>query len=74
MLAISLIYQGLVGGVSHDVHGATLSSATSIRASARNAFLAAKTDATIASVSAVDEDFGFIDKFDRLNSLSYENA
>jgi hypothetical protein len=39
---------------------------TAVGASAGNELFTAKADATVASVSGFDEDFGFIDEFDRI--------
>jgi hypothetical protein len=74
MLAVMKIKEGGELAIGSQDHVPPFSPVAAVWPSMGNVFLAAKADATIASVSAVDEDFGFIDKFDRLNSPSYENA
>jgi len=54
--------------VGSQDHVPAFSPVAAIRSSAGNVFFAAKADATVSSVSGLDEDFGFIDKFDRSDS------
>jgi hypothetical protein len=70
MLAVTKIKEGGELAVGSQDHVPAFSPIAAVWSSMGNVFLAAKADATIASVSTLDEDLGFIDKFDRLNSPS----
>ena len=67
-LAIMKIKEGRKLAVGFEDHVPAFSPVAAIRSSPGNVFLAAKANATVSSVSGLDEDFSFIDKFDRSDS------
>ena len=71
MLAVMKIKEGGKLAVGSQNYFPAFSPVAAIRSSPGNVFFAAKADATVFSVSGLDEDFSFIDKFDRLNSPSF---
>ena len=68
MLAVMKIKEGGELAVGFQDHVPAFSPVAAIGSSPGDIFLTAKADATVSSVSGLDEDFGFIDKFDRSDS------
>ena len=64
-VAVTKIEEGGKLAVGLQDHVPAFSAVAAVRASPGNVFLTAKADATVSSVSGLDEDFGFIDEFDR---------
>ncbi len=70
-LVVLLVVKIKKGGelaVRSEDHVPPLSPVAAIGASPGNVFFTAKADTPVSSVSGLDEDFGFIDKFDRSDS------
>jgi hypothetical protein len=64
MLLISEVEKGCELGIGFQDDVPAFSAVAPVGATAGNKFLTAKADAAVSSVSALDEDFCLIDKFD----------
>jgi hypothetical protein len=69
-LAVTKIEEGGELAVGFEDYVPAFAPVASVGASAGNELLTAKTDATVPSVSGLDEDFYFIDELDRSDSPS----
>jgi hypothetical protein len=72
VLAVSKIEEGRELTVGFQDHVSTFSPVAAVGAPSRNEFLTSKADATVSSISGLDEDFRFINKSNRSNSPSWE--
>ncbi len=68
MLLVPEIEKGCDLGIGRKKYVSTFAAIAPVRAAPRNIFFTPEANASLPSVSRFDEDFRFINKFDRWNS------